>query len=92
MRSGKKNTCESEDQGMARETPIPPEQMLANAIIIQAADDYRISLRRLKINRMNREYLRMKEDCESFFLSEWFEQLTNVDGKSIMMRIQKEEL
>ena len=77
---------------MARETPIPPEQMLANAIIIQAADDYRISLRRLKLNRMNREYLRMKEDCESFFLSEWFEQLTNVDGKSIMKRIQKEEL
>lgn len=77
---------------MARETPIPPEQMLANAIIIQAADDYRISLRRLKLNRMNREYLRMNEDCESFFLSEWFEQLTNVDGKSIMMRIQKEEL
>ena len=46
---------------MARETTIPPEQMLANAIIIQAADDYRTSLRRLKLNRMNREYLRMKE-------------------------------
>ena len=77
---------------MARETPIPPEQMLANAIIIQAADDYRISLRRLKLNRMNREYLRMKEECERFFQSQWFEQLTNVDGKAIMMRIQKEEL
>ena len=79
-------------QGMARETTIPPEQMLANAIIIQAADDYRTSLRRLKLNRMNREYLRMKEECERFFLSQWFEQLTNVDGKTIMMRIQKEEL
>ena len=77
---------------MARETTIPPEQMLANAIIIQAADDYRTSLRRLKLNRMNREYLRMKEECERFFQSQWFEQLTNVDGKAIMMRIQKEEL
>ena len=77
---------------MARETTIPPEQMLANAIIIQAADDYRTSLRRLKLNRMNLEYLRMKEECERFFLSQWFEQLTNVDGKTIMMRIQKEEL
>ena len=77
---------------MARETTIPPEQMLANAIIIQAADDYRTSLRRLKLNRMNREYLRVKEECERFFLSQWFEQLTNVDGKTIMMRIQKEEM
>ena len=77
---------------MARETPLPPEQMLANAIIIQAADDYRVSLRRLKLNRMNREYLRVKEDCERFFQSEWFEVLSNVDGKMIMKRIQKEEL
>ena len=49
---------------MARETPIPPEQMLANAIIIQAADDYRVALRRLMLNRMSREYMRVKEDCE----------------------------
>ena len=77
---------------MARETPIPPEQMLANAIIIQAADDYRVALRRLMLNRMSREYMRVKEDCESFFQSEWFEVLTNLDGKTIMNRIQKEEL
>ena len=77
---------------MARETRIPPEQMLANAIIIQAADDYRTSLRRLMLNRMSREYMRVKEDCESFFQSEWFEVLTNLDGKTIMNRIQKEEL
>ena len=51
---------------MARETTIPPEQMLANAIIIQAADDYRTSLRRLKLNRMSREYLGVKEECEKF--------------------------
>ena len=77
---------------MARETPLPPEQMLANAIIIQAADDYRVALRRLKLNRMSREYLQVKEDCERFFQSEWFEVLSNVDGNMIMNRIQKEEL
>ena len=77
---------------MARETPIPPEQMLANAIIIQAADDYRVALRRLKLNRMSREYRQVKEDCERFFQSEWYEVLSNVDGKMIMNRIQKEEL
>ena len=77
---------------MARETNIPPEQMLANAIIIQAADDYRVALRRLKLNRMSREYRLVKEDCERFCQSEWFEVLTKVDGKTIMMRIQKEEL
>ena len=77
---------------MTRERSIPPEQMLANAIIIQAADDYRVSLRRLKLNRMSREFLQMKEDCEKFFQSQWFEQLTSVDGKTIMKRIQKEEL
>lgn len=77
---------------MTRETSLSPEQMLANAIIVQAADDYRVSLRRLKLNRMNREYLQMKKECEDFFLSQWFEVLTNVDGKMIMNRIQKEEL
>ena len=77
---------------MARETPLPPEQMLANAIIIQAADDYRVALRRLKLNRMSREYLQMKKDCEHFFQSEWFKVLSNVDGNMIMNRILKEEL
>ncbi len=77
---------------MTREKTISPEQMLANAIIVQAADDYRVSLRRLKLNRMSREFQMMKEECERFFQSEWFEVLTNLDGTTIMNRIRKEEL
>lgn len=77
---------------MTREKTISPEEALANAIIIQAAEDYRVSLRRLKLNRMSREYQMMKDDCERFFQSDWFEVLTKADGKMIMNRIQKEEL
>ena len=49
---------------------IPAEQMLANAIIIQAADDYRAALRSLKHMPDSSAAAGLLEDCESFFLSD----------------------
>ena len=49
---------------------IPAEQMLANAIIIQAADDYRASLRSLKHMPDSSAAAVLLENCESFFLSD----------------------
>ena len=69
---------------------LEPEQLLANAIIEQAAEDYRTSLRALKINPRNREKLAMKETCERFFQSEWFEVLTKLDGAYLMRRLREE--
>ncbi len=77
---------------MSREIQIPAEQMLANAIIVKAAEDYRTSVRNLKINPKHRESLRMLQECESFFQSEWYQMLTAVDGEMIMRKIREEEL
>lgn len=58
---------------------------LANAIVAQAVDDYRRLLRGKRVqNKVT------KKDCEKFFLSQWFESLTQVDGKKILKRLQKE--
>jgi len=77
---------------MTRETSITPEEALANAIIIQAADDYRTSIRNLKINPRHKESLQMLQGCEDFFRSEWYQILTKVDGEMIMRKIREEEL
>ena len=54
---------------------------LANAIITKAVQDYKIALQRDLPN--------IQKECERFFNSEWFEVLTNLDGKTIMRRIRE---
>ncbi len=70
---------------------LEPEQRLANAIIVQAADDYRTCIRNLRINPRHKESRTMLEDCERFFRSEWYQMLTTVDGEMIMQKIREEE-
>jgi len=53
---------------------------LANAVIIQAAEDLRI---KLKKGESIKEFFK-------FFNSEYFAVLTNVDGKTLLKRILKE--
>lgn len=31
------------------------------------------------------------EDCERFFLSDWFETLTNVNGEIVLNKLQQED-
>ena len=69
---------------------LRPVQQLANAIIVQAAEDYRESLRKLKINPKHRASLRMKHDCESFFRSDWFLMMTNVDATYLIRKLKEE--
>ncbi len=45
---------------------------LANAIILQAAKDYRMALKCLKANPKNRTALADKDEIERFFRSQWF--------------------
>lgn len=63
---------------------------LANAIIIQAAQDYRKALRILKRYPRNEFALTEKKNDEDFFTSDWYSQLTKVDGKRLLERLQKE--
>lgn len=68
---------------------MEPYQALANAIIESAAKDYRKSLIALHKNPKYKEAQKMRDECESFFLSGWFGVLTNLDGSVLMENIQR---
>ena len=69
---------------------------LANAIIIQQAEDYRAYRKQLRENPRMEEEKRLLIEVEilgiqMFFLSDWFCLLTKVDGGKILERLKKEE-
>ncbi len=72
-----------------------PYQNLANAIVLQAAQDWRTAYRATK--RSYGEYSRMSwsrvYECEKFFRSAWFRALTNdnIDGELLIKQLRKEE-
>ena len=61
---------------------------LANAIILQAAKDYRMALKCLKANPKNRTAL--ADEIERFFRSQWFTVLTSVDGEMLIRSLTME--
>lgn len=72
---------------------------LANAIIVQAAEDWKKAYKYLRKHARSRSKTvkenmvrteRIKIECENFFRSAWFKTLTNADGEAIFSRLQKE--
>ena len=63
---------------------------LTNAIIVQAAKDYTKALRRLKKFPHDKEARYIKQDCERFFRSGWFEVLTDLNGEVLIQRMNEE--
>jgi len=65
-------------------------QGLANAIVKQACDDYRRALRGLPAlgSFKSAEYTIM--ECERFFRSEWYCQLTDLDSEWLIKELRKE--
>ena len=61
---------------------------LTNAIILQAVKDYRKALKGLSLNGKSSNAV--ITDCERFFRSDWYRQLTNVDGEYLITNIRKE--
>lgn len=61
---------------------------LTNAIILQAVKDYRRALKGFSLN--GKSSAAVVADCERFFRSEWYSQLTNVDGEYLIINIRKE--
>lgn len=55
---------------------------LANAIILQAAKDYRKALKHDERGR--------KREIEKFFRSEWFSILTNISGEMLIQKLRAE--
>ena len=64
---------------------------LANAIIVQAAKDYRQALRKQQKEPDNAAARIRIEEVERFFRSDWYRLLTAVDGE-MMIRMLREDV
>ncbi len=67
-----------------------PYEKLANAIVVQAANDYRAALRKKKGNPRNSEAIREVNEIERFFRSGWYQVLTAVNGEYLIEKIRQE--
>ena len=65
-------------------------QDLANAVVTQAAQDYRNALNGKSYNAKPPE--RIIKEIEKFFRSEYFEILTKVKGEFLIERLRQEHL
>jgi hypothetical protein len=67
-----------------------PYERLTNAIILQAAFDYRVALKKIKARPKNREAIDEALRIERFFRSDWYQALTSVDGEYLIERLKDE--
>lgn len=65
-------------------------ERLANAIIVNAANDYRVVLKKCKRNPNDELICREKEKIEKFFHSPWYRVLTTVDGEYLIKKLREE--
>ena len=63
---------------------------LANAIVLQAAKDYRKALRTLSLNPHNRSAQYERRSIEQFFRSGWFGVLTSIDPEMLITKLKTE--
>lgn len=64
-------------------------ERLANAIIVQAMQDYRDALTSMLRNPRNESARFMAGDCERFFRSGWYRTLTDLDGEWLIDETRK---
>ena len=65
-------------------------EILANAIVEQAAKDYRWARTTLAKDTENVAAAAMRSETERFFRSAWFGQLTRIDGEWLLQRLEGE--
>lgn len=65
-------------------------QNLANAIILQAVNEYKVAIKKLKRHPKNKDAKLVKREVEGFFRSEWFKQLTDIDGIWLISKLKGE--
>ena len=67
-----------------------PYQDLANAIILMAVQDYRDAFKKLKKRPRYGPAHDIKNEVERFFRSDWYRELTSVDGNVLIKKLQAE--
>ena len=65
---------------------------LANAIILQALEDYSAACLRLKKCPCRREWTERKRSIEHFFSSRWFRCLSGADPRLLLETARKENV
>ena len=65
-------------------------EKLANAIILQAVKDFRPAYRRLRRHPNDKLAADTVREITQFFCSQYFEQLTDLDGPALLNRIMRE--
>lgn len=77
---------------MSYKNNLDPIDALSNAIIIQAAKDYRAACVKLKNprSRNREEFERVRSECLRFFNSQWFTYLTRVEPEYLIERLDEE--
>ena len=68
-----------------------PYVNLANAIVLQAARDYRGALRQLKRNQQFTTAKHTIREIERFFHSQWFHFLTEIDPDDLIHQLARAE-
>jgi hypothetical protein len=63
---------------------------LANAVILQAVEDYRQARRRVKKHPDQKAARGMLRETKRFIRSRWFAQLTDISGEQLMEKLKKE--
>lgn len=70
-----------------------PYEEIANAIVIQACHDYKNAYKRsLRRSGVVGEADEEIAELETFFRSDWYKKLTEVDGEYLMERLRNEVL
>lgn len=67
-----------------------PYEALANAVVLQAVRDYRTAVKKIKRNRRNADAGQIKKECERFFLSDHFNTFTEMDGRELLRKLERE--
>ncbi len=81
-------------ENLKEEISYNPYEETANAIIIQACNDYKRAYRRSLLNSESLDSMENIEliELEVFFRSEWYKKLTTLDGEELMERLRTEVL
>ncbi|MBQ8075397.1 MAG: hypothetical protein IJ237_05355 [Oscillospiraceae bacterium] len=66
-------------------------QTLLNAVVMQAAEDYRMYSAKLLKRPGSKQAAEEKEMIRSFFLSQYFEMYTTAEGAYILKKLESEE-
>ncbi len=71
-------------------TDIDPYKELANAVILQAIEDYRQWTKEYSGGHDDRKLRKKLVELKEFFRSEWFSLLTELDGEQLLARLKSE--